>query len=82
MAEIFVFAFDREKQMCCSLWNQNLTNLTETASTAVVQSKHAFVWHMARSVCARCARPLRCSYQSLGKHSTVMSFFCNTCKRM
>lgn len=37
MAEIFVSAFGREKQMHCSLWNQNLTNLIETVSTAVVQ---------------------------------------------
>lgn len=37
MAEIFASAFVREKQMHCSLWNQNLINLTETVSVAVVQ---------------------------------------------
>lgn len=37
MAEIFVSAFGRENQMHGSLWNQNLTNLTETVSVAVVQ---------------------------------------------
>lgn len=35
MAEIFPFG--REMQMHSSLWNQNLTKLTETVSTAVVQ---------------------------------------------
>lgn len=34
MAEIFVSAFGREKQMHCSLWNQNLTTVVQRGPLA------------------------------------------------
>lgn len=53
MAEFFSSVFGREKQMHCSLWNQNLTNLTEIVSTAVL-GKRLCVAHGKVSFCQVC----------------------------